>query len=165
MKFYDKKEVCVISSEHTAGFAKRTRVMPGNQRMVVQTPSVIRQYSQFMQGVDRGDQMMHNYDCTRKSYCWFKKLGFHFVQRAILNAHYVYCKVTDSRTSELTYHFNTIQYFSKGKTDFIPSLNQSVTGEQGVTGKTKQKKKEKSTASSTQNGNIRTDRYESLSTA
>ena len=166
VKFYDKKEVCVISSEHTAGFAERTRVMPGNQQIVVQTPSVIRQYSQFMQGVDRRDQMMHNYDCTRKSYCWFKKLGLpHFIQRAILNAHNVYCEVTDSRMSLLRYHFNTIQYFSEGKTDFILSLNPSVTGDQGVTGKTRQKKKKKSTASSTQNGNIRTDRYESLSTA
>ena len=86
-------------------------------------PNVIRQYSKYMQGVDKTDQLMHSYDCTRKSYTWFKKLGLHFFQRALMNSHYVYYQSTGSNMTFFTFLHHTITYLTEGETERIKQLN------------------------------------------
>jgi hypothetical protein len=78
-----------------------------------------------MQGVDRTDQLMHSYDCTRKAYSWFKKLGLHFLQRAVLNAHHVFLRVTaltGSRMSLLSFIMNVVEYMSEGLTEHLQQV-------------------------------------------
>ena len=123
VKYQDKREVHLISTEHNAGFQERTRYKSSGSSQHLMQPRVIQQYSQYMQGVDKTDQLMHSYDCTRKSYCWFKKLGLHFIQRSLLNAHFVFKESTGSDMTFLTFLIHTINYLSAGETDVIRRLN------------------------------------------
>ena len=43
-------------------------------------------------GVDRHDQMLQPYSAARKAMKWYRKLGIHFLQIALLNAHILYQK-------------------------------------------------------------------------
>jgi Transposase IS4/DDE_Tnp_1-like zinc-ribbon len=128
VKYMDKREVHLISSQHTAGFQERTRFQPagGNRQMLMQ-PSVIREYNNYMQGVDRTDQLMHAYDCTRKSYTWFKKIGIHFFLRILANAHYVFRWSTGSDMTLLTFLQHVINYLASGMTARITELNADPT--------------------------------------
>ena len=57
-------------------------------------------YNQLMGGVDRSDGMIETYDCTRKSYRWFTKLGLYFLERLLLNGFYYYRRAGGSRTHQ-----------------------------------------------------------------
>lgn len=43
-------------------------------------------------------QLLHPYDCTRKSLKWYRKLALHLLQRAMLNSHILYRKARGSLT-------------------------------------------------------------------
>ena len=43
-------------------------------------------------GVDKQDQVIQPYDCTRKTMTWTKKLFFHFLQVSACNAFILACK-------------------------------------------------------------------------
>jgi len=123
VKYQDKREVHLVTTEHTAGLDEKTRFQSGGGQQMLMQPNVIRQYSKYMQGVDKTDQLMHSYDCTRKSYAWFKKLGLHFFQRALMNSHYVFCQSTGSNMTFLTFLHHTITYLTEGETERIKQLN------------------------------------------
>jgi hypothetical protein len=76
-----------------------------------------------MRGVDKLDQQLHAYDCCRKSYRWFKKLGIHFIQRAILNAFYVCKEKSESNLTLLSFLNLTIDFLVEGMTADITQLD------------------------------------------
>ena len=123
LKYQNKREVHLLSTEHTAGFNEQTRYQPGGGRGVLMQPRIIKEYSKYMQGVDRTDQLMHSYDCTRKSYSWFEKLGIHFFQRSLLNAHYIFQQSTDSNMTFLTFLQSAVNYLALGLTDCVQEIN------------------------------------------
>ncbi len=43
-----------------------------------------------MGAVDAIDQALEPYNCARKSYTWLKKLGFHMIDKMVLNANVFY---------------------------------------------------------------------------
>ena len=45
-----------------------------------------------MGSVDKADQLLQPYSPERKSLAWLKKLGIHFMHRALLNSYLVYKK-------------------------------------------------------------------------
>ena len=69
-KFFDKKEVSVLSTGHKA------------QGTAPKVPCVL-DYNKYMGAVDRQDQMLEPYDATRKTLKWYKKLAIRFVQIAV----------------------------------------------------------------------------------
>lgn len=76
LKFYDKREVHMLSTIHTAEnaiFDKRGR--NGQPKF---KPSCIADYCKFMGGVDLSDQNMKYYCAMRKSHKLWKKLFFFF---------------------------------------------------------------------------------------
>ena len=50
-----------------------------------------------MDGVDKNDAMIGNYSCIRKSYNWYTKVFFHFLEEAIYNAFVIYDKVEEEK--------------------------------------------------------------------
>ncbi|PNF23477.1 hypothetical protein B7P43_G07725 [Cryptotermes secundus] len=57
-------------------------------------PEVIGEYNKHMRGVDRADQMLHYYPCSRKTVKWTKKLVFFLLQMAALNSFILFKKYT-----------------------------------------------------------------------
>lgn len=91
LRYKDKRDVFLLTSKHTAGFIERERYQPSVSSVVMyQKPSPIQYYNVNMGSVDAVDQDIEPYDCTRKSYSWFKKIGLHVIQRMVLNAKVLY---------------------------------------------------------------------------
>ena len=55
-------------------------------------PEVSVMYNKNMGGVDKQDQLIQPYDCSRKSMKWTKKLFFHSLQMSTCNAFILACK-------------------------------------------------------------------------
>jgi len=53
-------------------------------------PECIVDYNKNMGSVDRVDVVLHPYSAPRKSMKWYKKLAFHLLQVALLNAYILY---------------------------------------------------------------------------
>lgn len=82
-KYHSTKVVHFLSTAH----GHKESVIPDRRRRgIAKRPEVSSSYNRNMGGVDRQDQLIHPYDCTRKSLKWTKKLFFHFLQVAVCNA-------------------------------------------------------------------------------
>lgn len=82
-KFMDSKETYIISSFHDTSSRRKRR---GPTQAVFLQPRASVDYNYYMGGVDLADQLIEPYDITRKTQKWTKKLAFHFIQMASLNA-------------------------------------------------------------------------------
>ena len=80
-------------------------------------PSAIETYSKYMQVWTEQIKLRTRYDCSRKAYTWFKKPGLHFVQRSIMNAHYVFRYSTGNDISFLPFMQLSFQYLAEGETE------------------------------------------------
>lgn len=96
IRYKDKQDVYLLCTKHTAGFAEKSRY-----HVNVQKPSTINHYNVNMGVVDGVDQDVEPYKCIRKSYSWFKKIGFHIIQRMVLNSRVMYCNANEKNTSIL----------------------------------------------------------------
>jgi len=82
-RYHSTKIVHLMSTAHGHTEAP----IPDRQgRGVNKRPHVSTCYNRNMGGVDKHDQLLHPYDCSRKSMKWTKKLFFHFCQIAACNA-------------------------------------------------------------------------------
>ncbi|KAK3732990.1 hypothetical protein RRG08_002596 [Elysia crispata] len=81
-KFPDKKMVYMMTTGHTARTMPRARRGGTEQALPVSIDS----YNKHMGGVDRLDQLIEPYDCTRKTVKWYRKLAVHLIQLTVLNA-------------------------------------------------------------------------------
>ena len=86
VKFMDSKEVYLVTSLHDSTTKRKKR---GRTQAVFNQPQASIDYNYYMGGVDTQDQLIEPYDITRKTQKWTKKLAFHFLQVATLNAHIV----------------------------------------------------------------------------
>jgi hypothetical protein len=91
VKFHDKRDVDMLSTIHEAKMSvlnKRDR----ETREYVVKPTCIVEYISLMGGVDLSDQMAQYNTCLRKITKWYKKLFFHLLNLAIINAYLLYVK-------------------------------------------------------------------------
>ena len=49
-------------------------------------PNIVADQNLGMPGIDRSDQMLSYYQGIRKTVCWYRKIGFHFIEIYIHNA-------------------------------------------------------------------------------
>ncbi|XP_015375053.1 PREDICTED: piggyBac transposable element-derived protein 4-like [Diuraphis noxia] len=84
----DKREVAYISTEFKNNLVVSTNTRGHNQTK----PEPIVNYSKFMSGIDRQDQMQSYYPCIRKTIRWYKKIGIHIEQMLLMNSFYLYNK-------------------------------------------------------------------------
>lgn len=91
IRYKDKRDVYVLTTKLKAGFVEKKRFHTSTSTNIpIQKPKPIDHYNQNMGSVDAVDQDIEPYDCTRKSYTWFKKIGIHMIQRMVLNAKVLY---------------------------------------------------------------------------
>lgn len=88
----DTKCVSVMSNEHPGhSESKVTRNVKDkdgvNQKKEVPIPAII---NRFMNGVDRSDQLIKNYNILRQTRKYWKTLFLHYVDIAIVNAYILY---------------------------------------------------------------------------
>jgi hypothetical protein len=70
----DKRDVKLISTLHTAKIVESAKTNRKGEK--ISRPEIIGDYNKHMRGVDRADQMLHYYPCSRKTVKWTKKLVF-----------------------------------------------------------------------------------------
>jgi hypothetical protein len=88
----DKKPVRALSTRHDSSMVEIQRMKKGGhgERERVMKPECICDYNKHMSGVDRLDQMISYYPCTRKSYKWWKKIVLYLFEISIHNAQEVF---------------------------------------------------------------------------
>lgn len=88
-KYHSTKIVYLLSTIHgQIELNVRNRRRTGT----IKWPEASSQYNKNMGGVDKQDQIIQLYDCTRKTMKWTKKLFFHFLQVSACNAYILACK-------------------------------------------------------------------------
>ena len=97
VKFSDRKMVYLVSTTDAARNIEKTRRLGAGRTVTYQRPLAIEAYNLKMGGVDLTDQLIASTNCVRKSHVWFKKLGFHFVQRLALNSYLRFKKEREPR--------------------------------------------------------------------
>ena len=105
IRFNGKKEIYFLSTIHKANMVNTGRWdRQGNQ---VRKLQVVHDYNRYMGGVDRNYEMLANYISVRKSMKWTKKVAFHFIEEAVLNA-FLLNKKTDNRKRYLKFKMEAI---------------------------------------------------------
>ena len=103
LKYQDAKTVYLISTTETS-----ENVLTGrhdfrtNEAKV--RPSMVHAYDLKMGAVDRNNQMVENYKLNIKTLKWWKKLFFHLINVAIVNAYIIY---KENCVSSPPYHGTT----------------------------------------------------------
>lgn len=103
----DKKEIFFLPSIHKANVintGKRNR--QGNP---VRKLQVINDYNGFMGGLDRNNEMLATYFSVGKSVKWTKKVAYHLIEEAILNAFLLNNK-QENRKGLLKFKLEAISY-------------------------------------------------------
>lgn len=91
MKSWDKKDICLLSTIHNSeqGDTKK-KDKDGN---TIKKPKLVLDYNDTMGGVDRMDQLLHDYPTTRKrGKKYYKGIFFHLLDISIWNAFILYQK-------------------------------------------------------------------------
>ena len=95
VRYQDKKEIYMLSTMHKADSVSVNRRNRGNDQ--IQRPTVIHDYNQKMGGVDKNDAMIGNYSYICRSYKWYTKIFFHFLEEAVYSAFVIYGKVEEEK--------------------------------------------------------------------
>ena len=86
----DNKPVTVLTTIHSANeFGMVERKVKLNDRwdkVEVRRPKAIDTYNQYMNGVDRSDQILAKNNTLRKCMRWWKTLFFHLIDIAVVNS-------------------------------------------------------------------------------
>ena len=87
-KWTGKRPVLMISNVHVPNL---TNVI--NRRgQEKQKQNLMKDYNDYMSGIDRSDQMMSYHSGLRKTVRWYKKAGVYFLEMFLTNAYYLYRK-------------------------------------------------------------------------
>jgi len=99
----------------------------------VNMPIAIKEYNTYMKGVDLFDQKASNYNLNLKSYRWYLKIFFHFIEIAMVNSFVLYSKSCERDNVTPMSHM-------KFRMEIIRELVQGLREELGVKN-TKEKQK------------------------
>lgn len=89
VKWKDRREVVVLTSMHEDKMVTLDKVH-FQTKQPIQKPAAVVDYNKNMGAIDRSDMMLSSKECARKTVKWYKKLFFHMVDLALLNAHALY---------------------------------------------------------------------------
>lgn len=107
-----KKQVLLLSTDETAEFERRTK-RRGTAMILSNKPKMIRNYNDFMGGVDGNDQMLCAYLDSRKTIKYWKKVTFSIFGRIILNSYILYKQNTDKPIQRIDYTVQLVEELSK----------------------------------------------------
>ena len=91
----DKKIVRSVSTMHTNTMVRVEERKKGqSHKEVIMKPESVHMYNQFMNGVDKLDQMIGYYPFTRKTMKWYKKYTLYLFSITLFNSHILYKAAT-----------------------------------------------------------------------
>ena len=93
-----QRPVTLLSNTHDDSMickARWSRPAPGG-REEIQKPHVVDQYNCFMGGVDKSDQLLCYYAFSHRTVKWWRRLFYHLLQVAIVNAYIMYSETNQS---------------------------------------------------------------------
>ena len=102
----DKKPVRMLSNCHDGTVVDSGKKTRDGQPM--RKPKLILDYNTSMGAVDRADQLLHYYPFMRKTLKWYKKLGLHLIDVAILNAQILWNKKHDTKVTLLKFRLQLV---------------------------------------------------------
>ena len=117
LKIYDRKVVHLLSTVDTATDVPTGKTNPRTGEPLMR-PQVIASYDKYMGGVDRADQMVSYATYAARTLKWWKRVIFHTISAAILNAYIIYKQTTTDRTPMLHRQFR-----KKLVRDLVSSVN------------------------------------------
>ncbi len=89
LQWIDNKPVSLVTSIDSANdrvvAKRRTKKRGVYQELQVDQPYAVHRYNQYMNGVDRSDQMLACHNVIRKCRRWWKVLFFHLIDIAVVN--------------------------------------------------------------------------------
>lgn len=87
------KPVIIVSIFHNpANYSEVSRTNKKGEKEKIKCPKVIKDYNQFMGGVDHFDQLLQCYNISKKSRRWWIKLLYYFIDTAIVNSYIIHCQ-------------------------------------------------------------------------
>ena len=94
-KYNDSKPMYVISNfVDVPEEVKRTRWSREEKKFIfVKFPNKIKQYSQYMKGVDKSNQLISYYEINRKTYKWWKRIFYQLIDVSIVNSFIIFKKI------------------------------------------------------------------------
>lgn len=105
LQWFDRKKVTMISTIHSI-----KDIRTKNYYIRTRKPEVIQDYNHNMGGVDKVDQCIQPYSCSRKrTKKYYKKIFYHLLDITIWNSYVLYNKVTNIDISHLNYRLYLIR--------------------------------------------------------
>ena len=89
VRYQDKRSVVLMSTVDDIQPVE-TGKLNRNDGMPIKKPRILNQYNKFMGGVDRADQMLSYTPFKMRTLKWWKRVWFHILNVAILNAYVIY---------------------------------------------------------------------------
>jgi hypothetical protein len=96
--WFDKRAVSTIS---TCNEAKMVLAKVDYKGRRIMKPEVVCQYSQNMYGVDLSDQKASYYTPLKRTVKWWRKLFFHLLNLAVINAHVMYMSAAEASVAQV----------------------------------------------------------------
>jgi len=103
-KFHDRKVVHLLSTTDKAVKVPSGKNNPATGQPIMK-PEVVVNYDKYMGGVDRSDQMVSYATFQARTLKWWKRVIFHVMSLAILNAYLIYKEKTTDRVPMLHRQF------------------------------------------------------------
>ena len=88
----------------------------------ISKPQCVIDYNLNMRLVDKSDSMMSTVECKRKTMKWYKKLFYHLVDSAILNAHILYKVSTGKKPTLYDFTTEVVRQLLEKYSDPLPGL-------------------------------------------
>ena len=98
-KWKDRWDVLTISNKHSVEMVE----MKNKLGKVHEKPYIVHDYNDGMAGINRSNQMLSCYSGFWKSARW-SKIGFHYIEIFVFNAHWLNTKFGKSKLSLLHFH-------------------------------------------------------------
>jgi len=118
-KFFDKKIMYVISNVHSNNVENILR-WENKKRLNINIPSIIKDYSLQMKGVDKSNQLISYYELDKRTLKWWKRIFFHLIDLCIVNSWILYKLKTNKIISQLNFRINIIEHIKDKYNIIIP---------------------------------------------
>ena len=109
VQWHDKRMVSILSTLHSdkpVQVERRSRNVSGGREQV-EKPEAVVEYTKYMGGVDRGDQLLSYYGFPHRTVKWWRRAFFFLFDAAIVNSYIMYClTVTGRRLSHEQYRIS-----------------------------------------------------------
>jgi len=115
----DKREVCMLTTLHPPILSETGKTTYRNEPII--KPESVQDYNKNMGAVDQSDMVLSSVHSSRKTMRWYKKIFFHLMDLALLNAHLLHRQKTGKRMPLAQFQMEVIRQLIQQHKPNIPS--------------------------------------------